>query len=84
LDAALARARWLPGISLENRYELMSAYQLLLLVPLVLYDVMKMGRVHRASTVGIGLFAVWAIVANVLWGSAWWHETASRLVGFSS
>jgi hypothetical protein len=74
LDAAIARTEWLPGMAgaFSPDFELMSVYQLLLMMPIVLYDLWRNGRVHRATTVGVGLFAASAIVANLLWGSAWW------------
>jgi len=81
LDAAIARTRWLPGGGARNSgYELMSAYQLLLLAPLVVHDLRRTGRIHRASIVGIGLFVVSAVIVNVLWGSEWWIQGAPRLL----
>jgi len=81
LDAAVVRIRWLPGVgSRTTGYELMSAYQLLLLAPLVVYDFWRIGRIHRASLFGIGLFAVSALIVNTLWDSAWWLQAAPRLL----
>jgi len=81
LDAAFARIRWLPGMPPTNSgFELMSAYQLLLLAPLVVFDLRRTGQIHRASLFGVGLLAVSAIIVNTLWGADWWIQAAPRLL----
>ena len=81
LDAAIARMSWLPGTGAAtySSFEVMSAYQFLLMTPLIAYDYISRGRVHRATVIGIGAFVTFALIENVLWGSEWWLENAARL-----
>jgi hypothetical protein len=52
LDTALTRIPWLPGGGARStHFELLSVYQLLLLAPLVIYDLWSTGRVHAAESV---------------------------------
>ena len=82
LDAAIARTEWLPGMgAFFSHFELMSVYQLLLMMLIVAYDLWRSGRVHRATAVGVSLFAASAIVVNLLWGSEWWIATGTRIAG---
>jgi len=81
LDAAITRIPWLPGGGARNRgYEVMSAYQVLLLTPLIVHDLRTTGRLHRATMIGVGLFAVSTVMLNALWGSEWWIQAAPRLL----
>lgn len=83
LDAALARTGWLPGPgSRHESFESMSIVQFLLLMPLVAHDLVSTRRVHRATIIGISVFAFFAVVLNLLWGSEWWHETAAILAAY--
>ena len=67
LDAAFFRMGWLlPGLDLENRIALAHAYQLLLLVPFVAYDLHKLGRVHPVFLVGIPVIVGFEAAAALL------------------
>jgi hypothetical protein len=82
VGAATGRVLWLPGnILAENSYDWAPWYNLILLAPALLYDLVRYGRVHRAYVIGVGLFVLLVIPVSVLWSTAWWLRTAPVLMG---
>jgi hypothetical protein len=68
IDAAVNRMRWfLPGFGFDNNMALTHAYELLLLVPILVYDIKKLGRVHRVNLIGTTLIVAFSIVGSALW-----------------
>jgi len=57
------------------------AYLLLLLVPALLYDLFRLGRIHRAWVWGLALTLPWVIATEFVWGSQWWRRFGPQLVG---
>lgn len=80
LPAAIDRIAWLPGTMAQGP-AFMPLYTLLWLLPVLMYDVRRRGRVHRAYVIGIILNLPFVIVSYFLWGSPWWYEVAPRLMG---
>jgi hypothetical protein len=87
LDGAVGRIGWSPGykgLTSDTSYAVVNVYQLLLLVPVLAYDVVRFGRVHRAYVIGIGLF-VWSILGLfAVWNSTWWQRTVAAVFGFGN
>ena len=54
---------------------------LLLLVPALLYDLIRQRRIHRAWVWGLGLLLPWVVATEFVWGSDWWREVGPKLVG---
>jgi hypothetical protein len=81
LDAAIARMNWLPYNAFPNDYLAVHLYLLLLLVPALLYDLIKSGRIHRAWVWGLVLMLPWVVAAEFVWWSAWWGKFGPKLVG---
>ncbi len=81
LDAAIARMTWLPFNVFPNGYLAVHLYLLLLLVPALLYDLMTLGRIHRAWVAGLALVLPWVVLTEFVWGSEWWRTFGPRLVG---
>jgi hypothetical protein len=81
LDAAIARMGWLPFNTFPNDYLAVHVYLLLLLVPALLYDLLTLGRIHRAWIAGLALVLPWVIATQFVWGSDWWRSFGPRLVG---
>jgi uncharacterized membrane protein YozB (DUF420 family) len=90
IDAAIARVPWLPGAFLRDGggqgailtgYDLTHLYQLLLLVPVLLYEWMRFGRVHWTYLLGIGLFLTSALAAHFAWNSPAWSGMVAGLFG---
>jgi hypothetical protein len=81
LDAGVARHVWLPGNDITVGYDATHAYWLLLLVPAVVYDVVRRGRPHRAYVVGLALILPCAIATHFVWNAPRWHSFAAALMG---
>ena len=81
LDAAVARLVWLPGNDITVGYGATHAYWLLLLVPALVHDTIRLGRPHRAYLIGLALILPCALAAQLLWSTPQWHAFAARLMG---
>jgi len=81
LDAAIARMSWLPYNEFPKHYLAVHIYLLLLLVPALLHDLIRRGRIHRAWVWGLALTLPWVVATELLWGSHWWREFGPKLVG---
>ena len=66
LDAAILRMPWLPDFGIDN-VAITHAYQLLLLIPFLVHDVVRFGRIHKANLVGLALILASTVAASVLW-----------------
>lgn len=88
LDAAVGRMEWLPtgysGMAGDTSYAVINIFQLLLLVPVIVYDVMRFGHIHRAYVIGVGLFLLFIIALQAAWDSMWWQRTVAASLGFDS
>ena len=80
LPAAVDRMSWLPATIPDNPASI-HLYSLLLLLPVLIYDVVRRGQVHRAYVIGIALNLPFIIATHVLWSSPWWLAVAPTLVG---
>jgi hypothetical protein len=82
LSAAIDRIaqRWLPT-TLPTGYEAEYGYLLLWLAPLLIYDVIRYGRVHRAYVIALACLAPFAVANYFLWGSPQWLKLAPAIVG---
>ena len=81
LDAAIARMSWLPYNQFPRSYLAVHLYLLLLLVPALLHDVLRLGRIHRAWLWGLALTLPWVVATEFVWGSHWWRGFGPKLVG---
>ena len=81
LDAAIARMTWLPYNQFPRDYLTIHLYLLLLLVPALLYDLIRMRRIHRAWVWGLVLLLPWVVATEFAWGSEWWRTFGPKLVG---
>lgn len=82
LTAAFSRMPWLPTTAPESPLA-PHAYMLLMLAPVLIYDVIRLGRPHSAYLIGLALMLPWMIATELLWNSPWWVATATRLMGAS-
>lgn len=78
----LSVSRLLPDLGF-NVIDARHFYLVLLIVPAVVYDVVKQGIPHKSYIIGIFLILVWIVTAHFLWNSPWWIETAPGLMGVS-
>jgi hypothetical protein len=64
-----------------NGYEAEYGYLLLWLAPALLYDLFRLGHVHRAYVLGLACLVPFAVATHFLWNSSWWLVTAPKLMG---
>jgi hypothetical protein len=83
IDAGLGRMSWLPGYTETSGYTVIHLYQLLLLAPAIVYDIVRFGRVHRAYWIGIGLFVPFVVADYVAWSSQGWQRAVGTVFGLS-
>lgn len=80
LPAAFDRITWIPSTFPAGPLST-DLYPLLAIAPMVLWDVIRNRRVHRAYWVFLALYVPAAIVVHAAWDKPWWHELAHRLMG---
>jgi len=80
LPAATDRMTWLPT-TLPDNPATIHLYSLLLLAPVLIYDVVRRGHIHRAYVIGIALNLPLVVATHYLWSSPWWLAFAPKLVG---
>jgi hypothetical protein len=66
MDAVFNRLNWLPMFSLENGFAVRHTYELFLLLPLLVYDKIKLGHIHRVNVIGTCLVVGFTIVASLM------------------
>jgi hypothetical protein len=81
LDAAIARMTWLPHNEFPAHYLAVHLYLLLLLVPMLMHDLIRLRRIHRAWVWGLVLILPWVVATELVWGSGWWGQFGPKLVG---
>jgi len=85
LNAALGRmvgsSKTLPGGELFESHLVPDFYQVLLLTPALIYDVVRLGRIHRAYLIGVVLLVATMIAAHFLSDAAWWLEMGHNVMG---
>lgn len=75
LQAAIDRIRWLPRLGLPTHWD-KDLYVYALLLPLVVFDFLNSGRIHRVTIIGLMTVLAGHVLVNLLWGSAAWHQFA--------
>ena len=80
LGAAFARMTWLPTTMPHSPLSI-QAYQLLALAPLLVWDVLRNRRIHRAYLVLAAFYVPASLLVDMAWNTPWWHETAHRIMG---
>lgn len=80
LGAAFARMPWLPHTIPDSPASILG-YQWLALAPLILWDVIRNRRLHRAYLVLLAAYLPFNLLAIMAWGTPWWHAVAQRVMG---
>lgn len=80
LPAGIDRIPWLPH-SLPESPLSPDLYVLLALSPMVVWDVVRNGYVHRAYWIWLGFALPISLVLHALWDTPWWHATARQMMG---
>ncbi|MEO6721553.1 MAG: hypothetical protein ABIN67_14385 [Ferruginibacter sp.] len=74
LQAAIDRIRFLPGLNVAVYVRFI--YLDLLLVPLVIYDLLTLKRVHKITLIGAACFILLQTAVSVAAGTPAWHKLA--------
>ena len=82
LPAATDRMTWLPS-SMPDAAWTVDLWPLVVLAPMILWDLYRLKRIHRAYWIWLGVSIIPAILMHALWGSPWWFKAALGLLGAS-
>ncbi len=80
LPAATDRITWLPTTMPESPLAV-DFYTLAAVAPMFLWDIVRNRTVHPAYAIWLAINIPFSIAVNWLWSTAWWHETAPRIMG---
>jgi len=80
LSAAIDRIAWLPNTAPDSPVSIYIT-QLMWLAPVLIYDLWRRGRLHRAYVVGIGLNLPLILFSYFSWGADWWLAMAPQIFG---
>lgn len=80
LPAAFDRIGWIPTTMPASPLS-PHLYVVLAIAPLLLWDLVRTRKVHKAYLVWAALYAPTSILVHLLWDGQWWHATAPRLMG---
>lgn len=83
LSAAIDRITWLPTTWPDSPLSLYVT-ELIWLSPLLIYDLWRRGRLHKAWVIGIAVHVPFAVFSMSVWGTDWWLETAPKLYGIQN
>lgn len=93
IDAGIARipgsnelgtALGLKAIGLTSRDDIFHVWMLVALVPALLYDLIRRGRIHYAWVAGIAMFLPFAVAAHFLESAPlWWQQFIGGITGRS-
>ena len=80
MPAAVDRMAWLPT-TLPVSPLAPDLYILAIISPMLVWDLVRTRKIHRAYLVAFGAYVVVSIALYAAWNTAWWHATAPRLMG---
>ncbi|MER9117117.1 hypothetical protein NKH93_10870 [Mesorhizobium sp. M0954] len=82
LMAAVDRiaVRWLPT-TYPASYDAQYIYALLWMAPVLIFDLVRRGRVHRVWVIGLACNLPFFVFNHFMWGSPRWLETAPIIMG---
>lgn len=80
LPAGIDRIPWLPQTMPGNPISV-DLYTLAAISPMLVWDVIRNGRVHRAYWICLVAYLPCAVAVHALWNSDWWAGMVPRLMG---
>ena len=80
LPAGIDRIPWLVHTMPTSPLSV-DLYTLLAISPMLVWDVARNGRVHRAYWIVLATYIPCAIVVHALWNTDWWHSVVPRIMG---
>lgn len=82
IDSAVGRMDWLPGNDLMQGVATTFMYHFVLLVPALVWDLLRLGHLHRAWQAGLALYLPFVLTTCLLWNNAAWQSLAQTLLGY--
>lgn len=80
LPAGIDRIQWLPH-TMPGSPLSVDLYTLAAILPMLIWDVVRNRRVHRAYWIALAAYMPFAVVVHALWGTEFWHHTARQIMG---
>lgn len=80
LPAAFDRITWIPSTMPFSPIS-PDLYVLYAIAPMFIWDLVRLGKVHKAYLIWLAITAPFTILVHSLWDTEWWHATAKMLVG---
>lgn len=81
LQAAVDRMFWLPGFDLPAFWDHALRLYVIVLSPLYVFDILTLGRFHRATAYGTGMLLTVHILVSALWVDEGWHAFVHGILG---
>ncbi len=73
LQAAIDRMHWLPMFGLDYP-SVFFIYLDMLLIPLFIYDLLTLKRIHKISLIGVAFLIIVQLTVSTIWGSPAWRS----------
>jgi hypothetical protein len=80
LPAGIDRIPWLAHTMPASPLSV-DLYTLAAISPMLIWDVLRNRRVHRAYWICLAAYLPFALLVHGLWDTQWWHQTARQLMG---
>ncbi|MFD1612434.1 hypothetical protein ACFSCW_11545 [Sphingomonas tabacisoli] len=80
LPAGIDRIPWLPATMPDSPLSA-DLYTVVAISPMLVWDVVRNRRVHKAYWVWFAFFLPSAVAVNMMWNTPWWHQTAIGILG---
>ena len=80
MPAAVDRMTWLPATMPFSPLS-PQLYVLLLAAPMFAWDLYRLGYIHRAYVIWLGLVLSTDVAVQLLWNSPWWQSVVPGLLG---
>ena len=80
LPAGIDRIPWIPHTMPASPLSV-DLYTLLAVSPMLVWDVVRNGYLHRAWVIWFTVTIPFAVLVNMLWDTPWWHATVKAMMG---
>ena len=80
LPAAFDRMHWLPT-TMPASLVSPDLYTVLAFSPMLIWDIVRNHRLHRAYLIWLGVFVPVSVVIYSIWDKPWWHSAARQIMG---
>ena len=80
LPAGIDRIPWIPH-TMPGSPLSPDLYTLLAVSPMLVWDVVRNGYLHRAWVIWFAVTIPCAVVVNLLWDTPWWHASVKAMMG---